>query len=129
MFKSFAELISGMSHGETDAIASKELTALVSEMQKLEGTVGGKQKGQLTVKVSFSLERGILDTTAEVTVKRPPKVRPRAFLYPTRDGSLSEEDTRQGRLDLSDAKDVSTPGGAAVRDISDRRMAAANDKP
>lgn len=127
MFKTFAELIAGATHGEIDEIASKEYLALVNEMRNLENTIGGKQKGVITLKVAFTLERGTFDTQAEVSVKHPPKVRPRAFLYPQKDGSLSEEDTRQGTL-FDGAKDVSTPGTANVRDIKDVRSAAANDR-
>lgn len=132
MFNSAADLIESAVHGEINDAATKELTALVNEMQTLERTIGGKQKGTLTIKLAFSLERGVFDTQAEITVKRPPKVKPRAFLYATKDGSLSEEDTRQGAFDFggrSEPKDVSTGGAANVRSIEDRRMAAANDKP
>lgn len=129
MAKTFSEIISEITHGEIDDLATKEMTALVAEMQTAERTVGGKQKGTLTVKLGFTLERGVFDTQAEVTTKRPPKAKPRAFLFAGRDGTLSEEDTRQGTLDLkTTAKDVSTPGGAKVRDITDHRAAAANDR-
>lgn len=127
MFKTLSELIAGATHGEIDDVASKEYLGLVNEMRNLENTQGGKQKGTLTLKLSFSLERGVFDTQAEVTVKRPPKAKPRAFLYAAKDGSLSEEDQRQGTL-FSEAKDVSTAGAANVRSIADGRAAAANDR-
>lgn len=128
MPNTFAETISEITHGEINDLATKEMNALVAEMQTAERIVGGKQKGTLTVKLAFSLERGVFDTQAEVTTKRPPKAKPRAFLFAGRDGSLSEEDTRQGSLDLAGAKDVSTPGLSKVRDITDGRSAAANDR-
>jgi hypothetical protein len=128
MPQTFADLIESATHGEINETATKEMASLVNEMQTLERTIGGKQKGTLTLKLSFSLERGVFDTQAEVSVKRPPKAKPRAFLYATKDGGLSEEDTRQGRLDFGTAKDVSTPSAANVRSLDDKRMAQANDK-
>jgi hypothetical protein len=129
MPKTFSETIAETTHGEIDDLATKEMATLVTEMLQAERTIGGKQKGTITLKLAFSLERGVFDTSAEVTVKRPARVKPRAFLFAGKDGSLSEEDTRQGSLDLkANARDVSTATAGKVRDITDARSAAANDR-
>jgi hypothetical protein len=129
MARTFSALISDIAHGEIDDLATKAIDEVVTALQTGASNVGGKQKGQITVKLSFSMERGIIDTAAEVTTKMPPKVKPRAFLYPMRGGGLSEENQRQAAFDFGNARDVSTPAAdQKVRDITDGRTRAANDK-
>lgn len=128
MATTYSDTIETIAHGEIDDLATKELTDLVAEMQQLARINGGKQKGRVTVVLDLTLEKGVFDTTAAVTVKRPSKLKPRAWLFPTKDGGLSEEDTRQGKLDLEEPKDVSTPSTSNVRSIEDRRMAQAGDR-
>lgn len=128
----YADTIRDATRGEFNDVATKEMTALLDDMQNAERTIGGKQKGKLTVTLEFILEQGKLFTQAIVNTKRPPRVKPTAVMFIGRDGTLSQEDTRQGALDFDERKDssrdVSTAGSAVVRDISSGRDAAANDR-
>jgi hypothetical protein len=130
MFNDIAELIADAAHGEINEDATKELKTLVSEMQRLAPIVG-KPKGKLVLTIDITLDRGTFDTQVSTRITMPAKVKPRAFLFPTKDGFLSEEDTRQGSLFGTDAaagKNVSVGAPSGVRSISDRKMAAAGDE-
>jgi hypothetical protein len=66
--------------------------------------------------VSFKLvlDRGIMEVEPAIQTKSPANVRARSLMYPSADGRLSRNDTRQGTLALAESQDVST---AEVRDI------------
>lgn len=125
---SFADVIANSTRGAINDEATSEMNSLVAEMLSIARNRGGEPKGKISVELSFELNKtGVMEIDAEVKVKHPGNGKTRAFLFVRRDGSLSEEDERQGSLGL-DVKDVSTGGASKVRDIGDRRMAAANDK-
>lgn len=126
---SFADLVANSTRGAINDEATSEMNSLTAEMMKVQRLRGGEPKGKLTVEFTFELNKtGVMEIDFQTKVKRPGNGKTRAFLFVRRDGSLSEEDERQGTLPLGEAKDVSTPGDKKVRDISDRRMAAANDQ-
>lgn len=123
---SFAGLIGSITHGAVNDAATADLRALVAEMQRIARNDGGIPKGRIVLSVSLALEKGAFDLRADVKAVYPQKAKPRALLYATKEGGLSEHDQHQ--LSLGMPKDVSTAAATKVRDISDRRMAAANDK-
>jgi hypothetical protein len=126
---SFADLVANSTRGAINDEATSEMNSLTAELMKVQRLRGGEPKGKLTVEFTFELNKtGVMEIDFQTKVKRPGNGKTRAFLFVRRDGSLSEEDERQGTLPLGEAKDVSTPGDKKVRDISDRRMAAANDQ-
>jgi hypothetical protein len=125
---SFADVIANSTRGAINDEASKYMNTLVAELLQAQRLRGGEPKGKLTVEMSLELNKtGVMEIDFEVKVKRPSSGKTRAFLFVRRDGSLSEEDERQASLPLGDVKDVAT-GDKKVRDIADRRMAAANDQ-
>lgn len=125
---SFSGLFGDVSHGELNDTATAELKVLVAEMLRVQRIEGGTPKGKMTIALDFKLEKGCFEIRSSTTVKLPAKARPRAFLFATKDGGLSEEDQRQHSFDLAVPKDVSTGAATNVRDIRDRGMAAANDR-
>ncbi len=124
---SFADIVANASRGAINDDATSELKKLVAEMQYAQRNRHGEPKGKITLELTLELNKtGCFEITSDVKVKRPAMAKTRAFLFPRKDGSLSEEDERQTRLDL-DAKDLNGASPAA-RDVSDHRMASANDK-
>lgn len=125
--QSFAGIIGSITHGAVNDAATADLQALTAEMQRIARNDGGIPKGKLVISISLALEKGVFDLRADVKATYPQKAKPRAFLYATKSGGLSEQDERQHSLDLA-PKDVSTEGATKIRDIGDRRKAAVNDK-
>ena len=126
---SFADVIATSTRGAINDDATAEMRKLVAEMQTVQRNRGGEPKGKMTLELSFKVnENGVFEITSDIKVKRPAMAKTRAFLFATKDGSLSEEDQRQMKLPLGEVKDVSTASTSNVRDISDRRPLAANDK-
>ena len=110
----FSDFVRTMTRGALDEEATAEMQELVKEMTRIAETSGGKPKGKLVLTVNFSLDRGVMDVDAKVTIARPARVRARTIMYPQRDGSLSKEDESQGRLFAGEVKD-GIPNASDIR--------------
>jgi len=104
----FADLIRSLGSGRFHDEATEGLSMLVKEMTRVAESSGGKPKGQLTLTIKLQLDRGVMDLDPSITIKTPATVRARTLMYPSADGRLTRNDTRQGMLELEAAKDVST---------------------
>lgn len=131
--ETFATMLARMNGGIIDEQATRELKKLVDELTQAARNTGGKPKGKLVLTINFKLDRGAMDVEAKTIMTGPAKELTRAIMYPTRDGLLSENDTRQYSFDMAGKahKDVSTPGASNIRslpDFKDIKSAQANDR-
>lgn len=119
---SFAGLIGSIAQGAVNDAATADLRALVGEMLRIARNDGGIPKGRVVLSVSLQLEKGSFDLRADVKAVYPQKAKPRALLFATKEGGLSEQNHNQLSLALP-PKDVSTAAGA-IRNIADKRKDA-----
>lgn len=110
----FSDLVRTIARGALDEDATVQLKELVKEMTRVGETTGGKPKGKITLTITFVLDRGVMDVDPRLSVVRPTPVRARSILYPQRDGGLSKEDVRQGRLFAGEVRD-GVPNASDIR--------------
>lgn len=121
----FANVIATATRGAINDEATGELDALVRELQEVQRLRGGTPKGKLALTLSLQLnQQGNVELSADLAVKHPPAPQTRAILFTRKDGTLSEQDERQGAFEFKDPPAPAT----TVRDITDTRRLAANDK-
>ena len=116
----FSERLKTLGMGAIDDEATRELDNLTREMARLAKATGGKPKGSMTLKLSFTLEGDVFDIRPELSVKRPPPPRPRAVLFAGPDGILSETSHTQTQMEFTAApmREVEAPAAEPVRDVA-----------
>jgi hypothetical protein len=83
---------------------------LVSVMRSEQQARGGKPKGALTLAFAFQLDQhGLMEVTANVTVKEPKAERSRSIFYALQDNTLSPNNPKQLTMDLGTPREVASP--------------------
>lgn len=117
------DTLHGIAQGRFVREVTEQMQALVKEMNRVAELGGGKPKGKLVLTLNLALDRGIMSVEPAIKITTPNPIRALTIMYPTADGRLTKNDTRQGMLALGEGKDVSTR--VDVRDIRERQ---ANDR-
>lgn len=73
-----------MQRGAFDDEITAAVRELVVEMTQAVEKGTSKPKAKLTITVDLTLDRGMMDLTADFAVKHPKKVRGRTVMYPAR---------------------------------------------
>lgn len=94
-----AQLITAIEEGQFNADVTKDLLSVVHELNDAL-LIQRKAKASITIKLSLTADRGVIETTAEHSVKRPPTVRTRTMMYVANAHFLSKRDPRQPDLPL-----------------------------
>lgn len=114
---SLIDVIKACGGGQFHEDATEELKALAREIRRVAETIGGKPSGMLTLKIKLTLDRGIFDVAAQVSVKSPAIIQARTIMYDGVDGSLYKNEQRQ--LSLTGIVKDATPDVMNIRTARD----------
>lgn len=115
--ETFCQQLQTMQRGQFDDEMTAAVRELVREMTHVAEHGTAKPKARITVTVEFTLDRGMMDVTADFAVKHPKKVRGRTILYPSTSGQLLPHDPQQLQLAVDTARDAAVDGARHVRAI------------
>lgn len=89
---------------------NQRVCELVATMRQEQSARGGKPKGALTLAFAFALDQhGLMEVTANVTVKEPKAERSRSIFYALQDNTLSPNNPKQLTMDLGAPREVIPP--------------------
>lgn len=80
--------------------AMKDLNAAL--IDHTGGRKKAKAKGEITLKLAFTVTEGTCTISPEIKVSKPKKPRSDGFFWLTKDGNLSTEHPQQMRMDFPD---------------------------
>jgi hypothetical protein len=92
----FAQLVAAVESGELNADATREMQRLVAQLND-ELLIGRKTSASISVRITLTADRGVIDTIGDLAVKEVKKPRSRSILY-IRQGVLTPRDERQADL-------------------------------
>lgn len=104
-----------MQRGAFDDEVTAAVRELVVEMTQAVEKGTSKPKARVTITVELTLDRGMMDLTADFAVKHPKKVRGRTVMYPGPGGTLLPHDPQQLSLEVPNARDAAFEGTSNVR--------------
>lgn len=84
---------------------SKAIRGVVGDLSDHRASHGGKANGEITIKLKFSLDEGMMEIRPDFTVKVPKVSRGRAIYFVTPENNLSRQDPKQIPMDLDIARD------------------------
>ena len=106
--RAFLLFLNQLGYGEAIADISREYETLVQDMHQKRNDRGGKLKGKMSLALTFALDDdGVMQVGYDVTLKRPPAVRPGAVLFINKQGELQASNPKQP--ELPHIRDVSEP--------------------
>lgn len=100
-------LIASVDRGRFDQSLTEDVRQLSLALAKF-AQQGKKAKGALTLKLTFSLENGLVTITPSHSLTTPRMQASVAVRYLNRDGTLSDSDPRQQDI-FADADDATLP--------------------
>jgi hypothetical protein len=107
------EFINILEDGQFSADVYEDLKELAADMHATAIQSGGKAKGELTIKIKFTMEGAVFYLAPTHAVKAEAPKRPRTPMWTTEDNRFTPNRPYQGQL--FGMRDVS--GGSAVRDV------------
>ena len=111
-FTSFASLLNHLEDGELVTDLSKSLRELVAAIEDHKANTGKAGKGDITIKLHFTADEGVIDVKSDVTTKLPKEVRRRTTLWATPSNHLSPFNPKQQDMfSGSGLRSVSGPSG------------------
>ncbi len=113
--ETFCRELQTMQRGAFDDEITAAVRELVVEMTQAVEKGTSKPKAKLTITVDLTLDRGMMDLTADFAVKHPKKVRGRTVMYPGPGGTLLPHDPQQLSLEVPGARDAAVEGTRNVR--------------
>ena len=110
----FIEFLLRLEHGRLVDSGDDALVNMIRELHKAERS-GGKPKGDITLKISFNLDQGMLETLCDLKLTKPRMKRSRTVLFASEDGEIVGEAPRQlGLFPKAEAADVASVETAPV---------------
>ena len=97
-FTSFASLLNHLEDGELVSDLSKSLREVISAIEDHKANTGKAGKGDITIKLHFTADEGVIDVKSDVTTKVPKEVRRRTTLWATPNNYLSPYNPRQQEM-------------------------------
>jgi len=108
--RSFSVLLTSLDDGTVHTELSEKLHALVSELRDRSTAEDRKLRGELGLKLTIEVRKGVADVTADITTKTPKRKREPSTVWVTKGGNLTTEVPRQEKLNL---REVPTGDNAA----------------
>lgn len=116
--ETFCRELQTMQRGAFDDEITAAVRELVVEMTQAVEKGTSKPKAKLTITVDLTLDRGMMDLTADFAVKHPKKVRGRTVMYPGPGGTLLPHDPQQLSLEVPGARDTAVEGTRNVHVVN-----------
>lgn len=117
--RSFSVLLTSLDDGTVHADLSEKLHAVVSELRDRSVTEDRKLRGELTLKLTLDVRKGVAEVTADITTKTPKRKREPSTVWVTKGGNLTTEVPRQEKLNLREVP----AGDAANTNATNRPIA------
>lgn len=108
------EFVNILEDGQFSADVYEDLKQLAADMHATALQSGGKAKGELTIKLKFTMEGAVFYIAPTHLVKAEEPKRPRTPMWTTEDNRFTPNRPHQGQL--FGMRDVS--GSTGVRDVS-----------
>lgn len=96
---SFDAFVRTLEFGKVAADGSDMIRDIVAAIEEAEAT-GQKPVAELTLKVKFKKDGGVIEMQADLTSKLPKRVRTRTLAYATPDNNLTLDNPKQMELGL-----------------------------
>lgn len=124
--RSFALVLQQVADGQCHIDASEELHALLAECARVANATRGEAKGELLLKLSFSVEAepsSLVSVKYSIKTKAPEKKRPAGLFWLTKGKNLSQQNPRQQQLPLREVnKDMPPPVEVAATGADAREV-------
>ncbi len=114
--RSFSVLLTSLDDGTVHTELSEKLHALVSELRDRSTAEDRKLRGELGLKLTIEVRKGVADVTADITTKTPKRKREPSTVWVTKGGNLTTEVPRQEKLPLREVPSNDAP--SAPRSIA-----------
>ena len=115
--RSFSVLLTSLDDGTVHTELSEKLHALVSELRDRSTAEDRKLRGELGLKLTIDVRKGVADVTADITTKTPKRKREPSTVWVTKGGNLTTEVPRQEKLPLREVP-ASNDAPSAPRSIA-----------
>lgn len=104
--RSFAQFLASLEDGRLHGDLSDGMRELVEKLHDAAINAGGIAKGKLAVTLDFVLKGGVVEVTAEYSLKAPKLARGRSIFWATPENNLTRRNPHQPDLPF---RDVSVP--------------------
>jgi hypothetical protein len=106
--KNFNTLLGRLEDGELNSDLSNDLENVVRDLQEAIDR-GAKRKVDVTVTISLTADRGVVEVSGSYKIKQPAKTRRRTLMFVHAGRFLSRQDDKQPDLPLRVAGEQSQP--------------------
>jgi hypothetical protein len=112
--QNLAQLLAMLDEGDLLHEASRDLRELVSTMTNHMIEHGGPVKGEMSLKIKFSLDKGVFSLGGEHKVTAPKSPRGKTIMWTDGKGNLTLHNPKQYQM-FGSVRDVSDPSASDIR--------------
>jgi hypothetical protein len=112
--RNFAQFLTEQEDGRYHAALTTALEEFLDQLHEAAGLRGGQAKGKMTLVFDFEIDGGVVEVTADHSVKAPRLKRGKSVFWLTPENRLSRTNPHQPELPLRDV----TAGAAVARNLA-----------
>ncbi|MBS1014459.1 hypothetical protein [Acetobacter persici] len=98
--RQFSQIIVECEDGQFNADLSDALRDLIGDLHNAAVSANGRAKGNMTVKIDFKLDGGVMTLTTDYSTKAPKAARAHSVFWATPENNLSRRNPKQRELEL-----------------------------